>query len=122
MIRNATLEDAAAIAGIYNHYIGNTVVTFEEQPVPTDDMRDRVADVIPKWPWLVFEENDAVIGYAYATQWNKRGAYRHSVESSVYLSPTATGRGIGRALYERLLTELRTHDLHAVIGGVALPA
>ena len=63
----------------------------------------------------------AVAGYAYAGRWRTREGYRHSVETSIYLSPDATGRGLGATLYARLLERLRALDVHAVIGGIALP-
>jgi len=121
MIRNATYKDAAAIAEIYNYYVLNTVVTFEEAPVSPDEMQRRITDVQIRFPWLVFEENGLIIGYAYAGPWKPRSAYRNSVESSVYLQPTHIGKGIGRILYSKLINELRDLNIHAVIGGIAQP-
>jgi len=69
----------------------------------------------------VVEEDGLVCGYAYATQWNKRAAYRKTAEVSVYLSHLATGKGLGSRLYEALFTQLREKQLHIVIGGVTLP-
>jgi L-amino acid N-acyltransferase YncA len=62
-----------------------------------------------------------VVGYAYASKWKSRSAYRYAVESTVYLDPRFTGQGIGRHLYGSLIAELRQRSLHAVIGGIALP-
>ncbi len=121
MIRNATPADSLAIAGIYNYYVLNTVVTFEEVPVTASEMQQRVADVQSKYSWLVWEEAGVVTGYAYAGQWKPRGAYRYTVESSIYLAPDQTGRGIGNQLYAALIKELRALNLHSIIGGVALP-
>lgn len=121
MIRLANRDDALAIAGIYNHYIENTVVSFEEDPVSEPEMERRIQSVIPDFPWLVMEENEDLLGYAYATRWHGRCAYRFSAETSVYLAPDAVGQGAGSALYQRLLAELRKQKLHTVIGGVALP-
>lgn len=122
-IRPAHADDAAVIAALYNRYVADTVVTFELEPVPVDDMRSRIGAVAGAGlPWLVAgTQADGLIGYAYAAPWRARAAYRHSVESSVYLAPGATGRGQGRALYLALLDALRGCDVHAVIGGVALP-
>jgi len=122
-IRDARAADAARLAAIYNHYVARTVVTFEVDPVDTDEMRGRVAAVQGDGlPWLVAGDDAGdVIGYAYATRWRARAAYRHSVESSIYLAPEAVGRGIGRSLYQRLLERLRADGLHTVIGGAALP-
>jgi L-amino acid N-acyltransferase YncA len=84
MIRPASSDDAKAIARIYNHYVINTVVTFEERPVEATDVIQRLtvaADA--SLPWLVAVENDAVVGYAYAGRWHARSAYRYSAESTL---------------------------------------
>ncbi|MCE3259315.1 MAG: phosphinothricin acetyltransferase [Bacteroidetes bacterium] len=121
MIRPARAGDATQIADIYNYYILNTTVTFEEQPVPPETMQSRIEEVMQRHPWLVFEEDGEVIGYSYATPWKPRAAYRHSVETSVYLRRGASGKGIGSALYSELLLRLGESDIHGVIGGMALP-
>ncbi|QNA91197.1 N-acetyltransferase [Massilia sp. Dwa41.01b] len=122
MIRPARALDAAAICGIYNHYVAHTAISFEEDPVSSADMAQRIRDVdAADLPWLVLIESDHLIGYAYATKWRARPAYRYSVESSVYLDPAHHGQGAGRMLYEALLEELRARDLHLVIGGIAQP-
>lgn len=121
-LRRAGTEDAARIAAIYNHYVADTVITFELDPVPVEEMAARVAEITAQGlPWLVAESDNAVVGYAYASRWRARAAYRHSVESSIYLAPDVVGRGVGRALYAGLIAELRGLDVHAVIGGAALP-
>ena len=122
MIRPATTADAAAIAAIYNHYVLTTCVTFEEEAVPTAEMAQRIADTrATELPWLLWEEAGKILGYAYASKWKSRCAYRYSVESTVYLDPAATGRGLGTQLYTMLIAELRAQKFHGVIGGVALP-
>jgi L-amino acid N-acyltransferase YncA len=121
MIRAASVQDSAAIGGIYNHYIANSIITFEESPVSAEKMAGRIAEVIASLPWLVFESEGALLGYAYASPWKSRCAYRFAAESTVYLAESATGRGIGSRLYEALLADLRGRSLHSVIGGVALP-
>ena len=121
-IRPATPADAENICTIYNHYIATTTISFEEEPVTPNDMAQRIADVAAaNLPYLVMFENDKLIGYAYATKWRVRAAYRYSVESSVYLDPHQAGQGAGTMLYEALLVELRQRDLHLVIGGIAQP-
>jgi phosphinothricin acetyltransferase len=72
-------------------------------------------------PWLVAEEDGTVVGYAYATKWRTRPAYRQSVEVTVYVASDRRRRGIGSVLYDSLLDELRDHGIHAAIGGIALP-
>jgi len=122
MIRPATTADAAAIAAIYNHYVVNTRVTFEEEAVPDAEMGQRISDTLAtELPWLVWDDGGRVLGYCYASKWKSRCAYRYAVESTVYLEQTVLGRGLGTKLYTALITELRQKKLHAIIGGVALP-
>jgi phosphinothricin acetyltransferase len=121
MIRACIAADAAAIAEIYNHYVRETVVTFEETPVSAAEMAQRIGDIGARFPWLVSEEGDAVVGWAYAAAWKTRSAYRFSVETTVYLATGHQGRGIGTALYRTLLDELRARGLHSAVGGIALP-
>ena len=121
MIRSATTSDAAGIAKIYNHYVLRSTITFEEQAVSVTEMQQRIDEVLAGLPWLVWEESEVVHGFAYASKWKGRCAYRYSVESTVYLSEDSTGRGIGSGLYKTLFAELRQHKLHTVIGGIALP-
>lgn len=121
MIRNAKPEDAQAICDIYNYYVLNTIVTFEEDVVLADDMAERIKKVSEKYTWLVYEQNGEIIGYAYAGEWKSRCSYRFSVESSVYLKNGFSGQGIGSKLYEALLKKLEKTDIHAVIGGISLP-
>ena len=122
-IRNATPDDAPGIGEIYNYYVEETVISFEETPISSDEVRDRmklVADC--GLPWLVLEEKGIIRGYAYASRWHVRVSYRHSVESSVYLRNGETGKGYGRKLYARLIEMLKENSsVHTVIGGIALP-
>jgi len=122
MLRAATIADAAGIAAIYNHYVLATIITFEEEAVTEAEMAQRLREVQQAGlPWLVWEESGRVVGYAYAGKWKARSAYRHTVESSLYLDKDWVGRGIGTELYVALLAELRTRKIHSVIGGIALP-
>lgn len=121
MIRDCTPADAAQICEIYNHYVLETVVTFENSVVVDAEMARRIAEITSRLPWLVWEVDGKVLGYAYASPWKARAAYRHSVESSIYLAQHATGRGGGSRLYAALIAELRQRGLHCVIGGAALP-
>ena len=121
MLRHCTPTDAVQICDIYNYYVRETVVTFEESPVLEADMAKRIADITSHLPWLAWEKEGVIIGYAYAAPWKVRVAYRHSVESSIYVAPHAAGRGLGSRLYAALIAELRQRGLHCVIGGAALP-
>lgn len=121
-IRAATLADAWSIAAIYNHYVRHTVVTFEEEPVSTRVMEARIGAVRGhSLPWLVAENRDGVVGYAYAGQFKDRSAYRYCAETTVYLAHGREGRGIGTRLYSDLLDALRAQGLRTAVGIIALP-
>ena len=112
----------AAIADIYNHYVTQTVVTFEEEPVSAAEFARRIEAVqSTSLPWLVAEQAGRIMGYAYATPWRPRSAYRFSAEITVYLGPDDTGQGLGSQLYTELFSSLQTGEVHVVIGGIALP-
>jgi L-amino acid N-acyltransferase YncA len=120
-IRACTSADAAAICDIYNRYVRETVITFEETPVAAAEMAQRIEDVTAHWPWLVAEVHGAIVAYAYATPWKARSAYRFSVETTVYVAHDHMRRGLGAALYRQLIDELRERGVHAAVGGIALP-
>jgi L-amino acid N-acyltransferase YncA len=121
-VRIAAAGDAEAVAGIYNHYVARTVVTFEEEPVAACEISRRIAEVqAVSLPWLVAERAGAAVGFAYAAPWRARRAYRFSAEVTVYVAPERGGRGIGSALYAHLLAGLRDRNIHSVMGGIALP-
>lgn len=121
-IRTASDEDAPSLAAIYNHFVTDTIVTFEETPIEAAEMSLRMQLVREaRLPWLVAVQDARTIGYAYASKWKDRIGYRHSVESTVYLSPDASGRGVGSALYGALFDQLSERGVHAVMGGIALP-
>ncbi|MBC3919223.1 N-acetyltransferase [Undibacterium sp. CY18W] len=121
MIRTVTPADAAAIIAIYNHYIATTTISFEENPVSEEEMAQRIRDVTANMPWYVEEQDGQLVGYAYATPWRVRSAYRFSVESTVYVSPEHPRKGIGARLYQVLLNDLRDSGIHVVLGGIAQP-
>ena len=121
MIRSVHHSDAKAISEIYNFYVKNTVITFEEEAVSENEMRNRIDNVTKRFPWLVYELNGELLGYSYATDWKTRSAYRHTVESTVYLRNGESGKGIGKKLYQHLISELQKLNIHAVIGGISLP-
>lgn len=121
-IRPATLADAASIVAIYNPYVLDTTISFEEQAVSEQDMAERMRKVDEQGlPWLVVELHGEVLGYAYATRWRVRHAYRFAVETSVYFAAAARGQGLGSRLYRALLQQLRARGVHMAIGGIVLP-
>lgn len=122
VIRPASGEDAPALCRIYNHYVQSTHVAFEESTLSSPLMADRVrATIAAGLPWLVAERGGRVAGYAFASAWRSRSAYRYTVESSVYLEANVAGRGLGTELYGELLDILGKRGMHSVIGGIALP-
>lgn len=122
IIRAATMQDAEGVVDIYNYYVTNTVVTFEEEPLSASDFTQRIQDVqSTSFPWLVAEHNGDILGYAYAVPWKNRSAYRFSAEVTIYLHPAHGGRGIGSRLYETLFAILQDRGLHTLMGGIALP-
>ncbi len=122
MIRDVHFDDAQRITDIYNPYILNTIITFEEIEIPASEIRQRIANVTSKGlPWIVYETGDGIIGYAYASPWRTRSAYRFSVETTIYLDQNFTDRGYGKELYATLLERLRRMGIHAAIAGISLP-
>lgn len=124
-IRSASKDDAKAIADIYNYYVENTSISFEESAVSEATMAERVASVTAKLPWLLCEikfANDwRVAGYAYASPYHSRVAYRFSVETTVYLQQNYCAQGIGSQLYAALLQQLQPLGVHSCIAAIALP-
>ena len=126
-IRLASFDDSTAIAEIYNWYIENTTITFEEEQVTSGDMAQRIAVTDQTRPWFVLEEANAdggqanLLGFACAMRWKDRSAYRYSRETSIYLLPESAGSGHGRLLYQHLIDALRQTEVHNLIAGIALP-
>jgi phosphinothricin acetyltransferase len=121
MIRLVKDGDAKNIAGIYNHYVRETVITFEERPVSIGEMAGRIAKVSAKYPWFVMEEDGDVSGYAYVNTWKERYAYRYAAELSIYLKAGLEGKGRGTELMQILLDAVRKTELHALVAGITLP-
>ncbi len=123
MIRQAKQSDAQGIVDIYNYYVINSIATFELEPLSAEIMATRIKTVQQaSLPWIVLvDKQQRPLGYAYASQWHPRSAYSQSVEITIYLAPTATSQRFGTRLFEALLAELRSLDLHVVIGCISLP-
>lgn len=116
------MSDAQAISDIYKYYITDTTITFEEQLVSAAQMAGRIQEILAaSLPWLVIEQSGRVVGYAYASKWKARSAYRYSVETSVYLQHGIAGKGLGSQLYQALFDALKARGFHVAIGGIALP-
>lgn len=123
IVRPADAADAAAIQAIYAHHVLHGTGTFEEVPPSLEQMAQRMADVTGRGlPWVVGEEGGKVLGYAYASPFRLRSAYRYTAEDSVYVAPDAQGRGVGRAVLAEVIAAceaLGLHQMLAVIGDSA---
>jgi L-amino acid N-acyltransferase YncA len=120
-IRLATPGDGAAAAALYAPYVTDSAVSFEGKPPGADEMAARIAKGGGLYPWLVAEEDAALLGYAYATAFRPRHAYRFTVETSVYVRQGDHGRGVGRALYAALLPLLEGQGFTHAIAALTLP-
>jgi len=122
IIRNVQENDIPAIVEIYNPYITRTAVSFEEEPVTVTEIRRRIEEVQTyALPWLCAEIDGSLAGYAYATRWRERSAYRFTAESTIYLGDGFLGRGIGVKLFSVLLEQVRAAGMHQVMAVITLP-
>jgi phosphinothricin acetyltransferase len=119
-IRLATPDDAGQVQTIYAPYC-YTPISFETGPPSIEEMRSRLVKVLGQYPWLVFEDGEDVLGYAYATGHRERAAYVWSVDTSLYVRQGQLRRGVGRALYSRLLALLPLQGFVNAYAGVTLP-
>lgn len=118
--------DLPALTDIYNHYVRETAITFDVTPVTPGERR----------PWLLSHPEDGphrllvardtltgegILGYATSSPFRPKAAYATSVETSIYLTPAAMGRGVGTLLYEQLFEALEAEDVHRAYAGVTLP-
>lgn len=118
MIRFATEADIPGILDVYGPYIVNTAITLEYSVPTLEEFTERFRSITCQFPWLVWEEEGQILGYAYGSLPFSRAAYRWCAASSIYLAPAAQGRGIGRKLYtalEALLTEQGYRKNYAII-------
>jgi phosphinothricin acetyltransferase len=121
LIRSVTPEDVVSICDIYNHYIENSAISFEYQAVSIDEMRKRIFNVSTEYPWLVYEVDEKIVAYAYASLWKSRRAYKHTLETTVYASNDSLAKGAGSALYQRLFELLGNNEVHVLMAVIALP-
>ncbi|MDR0638851.1 MAG: GNAT family N-acetyltransferase [Spirochaetaceae bacterium] len=121
MIRPVTPEDAQAICGIYNYYVLNTVVTFEEEPVSVAEMKERIETVTKDFPWYVYEEDGELIAYAYLHYYHHRSAYRFTVEDSIYVKNGRQKAGIGTQLLKLLIDDAKKYGKHSIMAILGVP-
>lgn len=119
MIRLATFADASTIAAIYAHYVHKTAITFVAEAPTAADFVSRISD--PRYPFIVAERNDRVVGFAYASMFRTKAAYRWDVELSIYLAHGIEGQGIGSALMEEILERVAHQGYLNAYSCITLP-
>jgi L-amino acid N-acyltransferase YncA len=117
---DATL-DAAACAAIYAPFVRDTVISLEEEVPGEEEFAGRIERISATHPWLVAEHDGQVIGFAYASAHRERAAYRWAADVTVYIAQDHHRRGVGRAVYETLLSLLVRQGFHVACAGITLP-
>ena len=120
-IRVAVPEDAFELVKIYAPYVTDTAVTFEYEVPGIEDFEGRIRETLKRYPYLVVEEADSILGYAYASPFKERAAYAWSVETSIYLCHSVKGRGIGTVLYGKLEELLRRQNICNLCACITYP-
>lgn len=115
MIRKVKPTDAEAITSIYNPFITDTTVSFETEPLSTDEMLKRIKEISAQYPYYVYEEDRKVQGYCYVHAWKERKAYAHTFEVTIYLAPSAQGHGIGKEMLKLLIEESKNLGAKALV-------
>lgn len=121
MIRLATPDDAAAIREVYRPSIEESAASFEMEVPSIDKMRNRIEHCLRDYPWLVFDDEQGVCGYAYAGPHHPRAAYRWTANVSVYVDRRAHRQGIARRLYLALFKILEQQGVRSVLAGISVP-
>jgi phosphinothricin acetyltransferase len=122
LIRDADpARDAAGCAAVYAPFVNESAASFEERAPGPDEFAQRIERTSNTHPWLVADDGQGVIGFAYGCPHRARAAYRWAADVSVYVAPAHQRRGIGRALYGSLLPLLVRQGLHVACAGIALP-
>ena len=123
VVRAATDEDLEAINDIYNHYVRETHITFDDEPVTIEWRRDWFGHYAAtgRHRLLVATDDGGVVGYTSSSRFRPKPGYITSVETSIFLHPDAVGKGFGSSLYSALFQALEGEDVHRVYAGVALP-
>ncbi|MDI2097438.1 GNAT family N-acetyltransferase [Ruicaihuangia caeni] len=115
-IRDAEPRDLGAVREIYNHYVATSTVTFDEDGWTEQEVVAKFDSVVAKaLPFLIAEDDSGVVGFAYLAPWRVKAAYRYTVENSIYLAASATGRGVGVLLLDALLDRARAAGIREVI-------
>jgi phosphinothricin acetyltransferase len=122
-VRSATKDDLEAINGVYNHYVAQTHVTFDDEPMSMETRREWFSHYgdTGRYRLLVATDGGQVIGYASSSKFRPKPGYLTSVETSIYLAPDSVGKGAGGKLYSELFKSIEGQDVHRAYAGIALP-
>ena len=120
-IRNVKIEDACELVKIYNYYILNTAITFEEKELSIDEFKERIIKISSKYPYLVLLDNGIIKGYSYSHEFYGREAYRFSNEVTIYIDKDSKGLGYGKMLYNKLEEALKKKAIKNLYSCIASP-
>jgi L-amino acid N-acyltransferase YncA len=121
IIRDCEEADINSVTQIYNHYIKYTSITFEEVEINPTEMAVRIKNIQSLFPFLICEDKGGIVGYAYASKWKDRSAYRHTAEVTIYLHPDHLGKKFGQQLYAELFNQLQQKNFHVLLACIATP-
>lgn len=115
MIREIEEKDIPVILDWYNQYISNSIATFETEEISLEGFKQHVAFITEKYPWVILEENDKPVGYAYYSDFNSRQAYACTVDLAIYLDPNACHHGYGKTLMKEMIDIARKSGYKNII-------
>lgn len=121
MIRPFKVSDIPELLEMYNHFVLHSTATFDIEPLTLEAFTEKVMRINQDFPFLVFEENNEILGYSYGSKFRPKPAYNTTVESTVYVKHNTQRKKIGSLLYEELLKQLKAANFHIVLGVLTLP-
>lgn len=121
MIRFLKPEDTQSLLDIYNYYVLHSVATFDLEALSFEMFKNKIETINADFPFLVYEEHNNILGFAYGSRFRPKPAYNPVVESTVYVKHDAHGKQIGTKLYAELLKQLRQGNFHTVLGVLTIP-
>ena len=121
IIRNVLNSDIPQVVEILNHYVRNDSCTFQIDPYSVAEISEKIAEITKVYPYIVMEEDNEVISFAYASRWREKQAYDKSAETTIYLNPQQKHRGLGKILYQELIEQLRQKNFRLLVACLTLP-